>query len=580
MILTKTHKKFLKVICLIITIGIVVGCEDFLDYTPKGVVVGDQLDSPAEVEGLCIAAYAALGNDHFNGPYAHLWLHGSVRSDDAYKGGGGVADGAPMHQMEIFNTLTEDQSFNNNVYRAIYDAAARVNHALKKLYLFTEEEYPQVNVRIAEMRFLKAHYHFLLKIIYKYPVYIDYKVPVDSLKYVSNRIYSNDELWNKLAEDLEFAAANLPETQVQIGRANKYAAKAYLAKVRLFQAYEQNEENEVININIQRLNEVVSLCNEVIASAKYSLFDDFGKNFLFGYENRNESIFAIQYSLNDGTSAGRIQLSTGLNYPLAPEYGCCGFHVPSQNLVNAFKTGADGLPLFSTYDNIAVVDSIDFWTNSFDPRLDHTVGINTHPYKYSPTFIYKKSWARTPMVYGYFSTLKEIQLPTSPSFKKFGAFGGSSKNIDILRYDDVLLMKAEALIELGLQGQALLIINDLRQRSQNSTGMLKYSDGSFASNYNIDIYKDGINCSWTQDYAREALRWERRLEFAMEGARFFDLVRWGIAAEKMNSYFENEKTRRAFLATASFAKGRDEYLPIPQQQINLVEGIYQQNNGW
>jgi starch-binding outer membrane protein, SusD/RagB family len=574
------NRKYLIVIAFVIIIGITNGCKkDFLDYTPKGAISDGALITPDKVDQLCTAAYANLGNNDLSN-YAFMWVLGGVRAGDSYKGGGSVADVAFVHNWEVFNLITVDMTNVDGLWTTMYNGVARADKALIKLDDFTVDEFPEVNIRKGEMQFLRGHFEFLLKILFKYPVYFNYNTSVDSLKYISNRLYSNNELWDKIAEDFQFAVDNLPESQSQVGRANKYAAEAYLAKVRLYQAYEQDENNNVTSINLQRLNEVVTLCNDVINSGKYGLANDYAENFLFGYENGTESIFAIQYSINDGTVNGRIQMGTALNYSMAPGYGCCGFHIPSQNFINAFKTGTDGLPLFDTYDNVEMKDSIDFWTNNVDPRIDHSVGIPTHPFKYDPTFIYQKSWARTPAVYGYFGSMKELQLPTSPSYKKIGPFPGTSENVDILRYDDILLMKAEALIELGQQNAALPIINQVRTRAANSTGRLKYSDGTFVSNYLSGTYVDGVNCVWTQDFARKALQWERRLEFGVEDSRFFDLVRWGTAAETINAFFEKEKARYSFLSSAHFTKGRDEYFPIPQAQIDLVEGLYEQNNGW
>ena len=154
---------------------------------------------------------------------------------------------------------------------------------------------------------------------------------------------------------------------------------------------------------------------------------------------------------------------------------------------------------------------------------------------------------------------------------------GTAKNYDILRYDDILLMQAEAYIELGQQSNALPLINQVRARAAASTGKLKKADGTFASKYNTQPY---TGAGWTQAYARTALQWERRLEFATEGARFFDLVRWGIAEPTLNAYITVEKTRRSFLATAKFTAGRDEYLPIPQSEITFTNGLYKQNHGY
>ena len=154
---------------------------------------------------------------------------------------------------------------------------------------------------------------------------------------------------------------------------------------------------------------------------------------------------------------------------------------------------------------------------------------------------------------------------------------GVAKNYDVIRYDDVLLMQAEAYIELGQQASALPLINQLRARAAASTAKLKKANGLFASNYKTLQYSAA---GWTQAYARQALQWERRLEFATEGERFFDLVRWGIAAPTLNAYLTVEKVRRPFLSTAVFTAGRDEYLPIPQSEIIFTNGLYKQNPGY
>lgn len=526
------------------------------------------------------AAYASLGNDDRSYTFSHMWALGSMRSDDAYKGGGGVSNRIEWHNFETFSAMTVDLGPLNDIWVGCYEGVARANEALRRIAQISDEAYPNKLAREAECRFLRGHFLFLLKEIFKYPVWIDESIPKEEIIDVTNRVYTNDELWDKIAADFQFAADHLPLTQPEIGRASQAAAWSYLAKTRLYQAYEQDEMNNVTNINHARLEEVVQLCDNVIGSGKHRLADNFGENFLFDYENGPESIFAIQYSINDGVQNGRTNRAVMMNYNMAPEYGCCWFHVPSQNLVNAFRTDAAGLPMFDTFNDSEMKDSIDFLTNGVDPRLDHTVGIPGHPFKYLPDFIYSKKWARVPEVYGEYSTMKELAQPGCSCITKVGAYIGSAQNTDIIRYADVLLWKAEALIELGRQAEALPLINEVRTRAGKSTSWLAYEDGSFPSNYRINEYVDGVNCNWTQDFARNAMRWERRLEFAMESPRFFDLVRWGIAAETLNDYFAKERERFSFLQDAHFTKNRDEYMPIPQAQINLVEGIYEQNYGY
>jgi starch-binding outer membrane protein, SusD/RagB family len=549
-------------------------CKKQLDYTPTGVLSSSELTSPTAVEGLVTAAYAAIGNGDMTGPIYSMWAYGSVRSDDAYKGGGGTGDVGEVDAMEHYNLVTPSMDFFvSRSWKNLFKSISRANVALRAVNNLSDAALPQKKSRVAELKFLRAHSYFTMKLLYKNIPQFDETATSDDILTISNDL-SWEASWNKIADDLQYAADNLPETQTQIGRPNKYAAVAYLAKLRLFQAYEQNEKHQVVNINKTRLQEVVQLCQSVIASGKYALSTDIADNFLPETENGKESVFAIQFTINDGTTAGRLNYEDGLNYPHgAPQYGCCGFHAASQNLVNAYTTDASGLPNFTTFNNsIANLN-----TATVDVRLDHTVGIDGHVYKYDNTKLFSNTWVRDPGVYGNFHTMRNQQLATSSSYFKNGPFMGVAKNYDIIRYDDILLMQAEAYIELGQAASALPLINQIRARAAASTARLKKADGSFASKYNVQPYSA---VGWTQDYARTALRWERRLEFATEGQRFFDLVRWGIAASVLNDYVSVEKSRRTFLATAVFTAGRDEYLPVPQSEITFTKGLYKQNPGY
>lgn len=435
------------------------------------------------------------------------------------------------------------------------------------------------------MHFLRGHMFFLLKVLFNQVPYFDENASNDAILKTSNVQFTSDQLWDKIAGDFQTAINDLPTTQPnQPGRANQLSAKAYLAKVRLYQAYTQDANHNVTGIDATKLQQVVSLTNDVINSGQYHLNDDFAKNFLYGYDNGPESIFAIQYSIGDGTVFGRLSMATSLNYFAgAPQYGCCAFHIPSQNMVNAFKTDVNGLPEFNSFNTpgTEMVNPSDFQTNGVDPRLDHTVAVAGHPFKYDAAIPYEHSWERAAGIYGGFGTMKELQLATCPCFSKVGPFYGTSVNLDVIRYDDVLLMQAEAQIELNNPAAALPLINQIRTRAANSTGLLKDANGNNPSNYRISTYKPGVNIPvWDQATARTALQWERRLEFAMESPRFFDLVRWGTAAETLNAYFAIEKTRHPFLTNAQFTKGKNEYFPIPEQEIQFTNGAYTQNPGY
>lgn len=553
-----------------ITLFISSSCTDFLDNTPRGVLSEDDVVTPQSIEGFMNAAYAQLGNDHYDSPYS-LWPFGNVRSDDAYKGGSGTNDIQNFHFFEVSNNIRPDFGELDSFWYISYVGVSRVNKALKALEIINENEYPLKERRIAEMRFLRGHFYFMLKIMFRNVPYITEDIPVEDYKLIANNALPNEVLWEKIAEDFEAAAEVLPDTQSQVGRATKKAAYAYLAKTRLYQAYTQDEKYNVTGINTEHLQQVLDATDKVIGKA--SLEGDFANNFLPGsYENGPESLFAIQFSDDDGTLYGRLNFSDVLSTPQG--LGCCDFHKPSQNLVNAFKTDANGLPEFETFNN----EDFDYKnTNEFtvDPRLYHTVAMPGLPYKYDPEYLYVEAWVRNPGTYGYYASLKENVAPSCSCVVNIDPFYGNSKNRIQIRYADVLLFRAEALIELGQQAEALSLINEVRNRAAQSTGRLTY-----ATNFKINPYVDGVNCTWTQDFARKALRFERRLEFAMEGSRFFDLVRWGVTEDVMNTFYNGEQSKRSYYNDAHFDAEKEEYCPIPLAQINFSQGLYKQNPGY
>jgi hypothetical protein len=547
-----------------------VSCSDFLDNDPRGVLSEEELVNAETIEGFMTSAYSALGNDHYDAPFS-LWPYGNVRSDDAYKGGSGTNDIQDFHFFEVSNNIRPDFGELDAFWYNSYVGISRANKALRALEQISAEEYPLKDARIAEMKFIRGHFYFMLKVMFRNIPYITEDVAIEDYDTISNRALDNEQLWEAIAKDFEAAAAGLPAMQSQKGRANQSAAYAYLAKVRLYQAYTQDENYNVTGVDQNHMQQVVAATNNVVGA---SLEPDFANNFLPGsYENGPESVFSIQFSQDDGTLYGRLNYSDVLSTPQG--LGCCDFHKPSQNLVNAFKTGANGLPQLDTYNQ----DDLDYQqlsTYTVDPRLYHTVAIPGLPYKYDEEYTYVEAWVRSPSTYGYFASLKENVSPNCGCVVNIDPFYGNSKNRIQIRYADVLLMRAEALIELGQQGEALALVNQVRTRAANSTALIS----GYESNTSVSPYIDGTNCTWTQNFARKALRFERRLELAMEGNRFFDLVRWGVADEVLNDYYSEEKTKRAYYSDAFFDKNKEEYCPIPLTQINFSQGVYQQNPGY
>lgn len=572
---------------VVLAVSLLTACsKDFLNSTPRGTLSDDILNTPEAIELLCVSAYSALaGPEGSDG--AHLsptsnWVYGDVRAETAYKGGGGIGDLWEFNAFETFNGVYATNGLLDRKWFNLYRSVQRANSAIRRLNAVSETEVPLRNVRLGEMRFLRAHYFFELTRLFNRVPYFDENVANEDYIHISNVEFSRDELLAKIAAEFAAAAELLPTKQAEIGRANKYAAKAYQAKVTLYRAYRQKEDHTVYEKDETLLTQVIKLCDEVGAGG-YDLLNDYQQLAEVEYDNGKESVFAIQYSINDGTTNGRINWSNLLNAPRGPAYSGDGFFQPSQNLVNSFKTDANGLPELNTYASSNLMTVADGLAHPVDPRLDFTVGrigVRWKNYNVAP---YNEAWAREPATYGYYGCKKFVLSPESQYNVAGWPFGASALNFQIIRYADVLLWKAEALIELNREKEALPLINRIRQRAKNSKYVLAWNNSSntdYAADYKIGLYEDGVNCTWTQEYARQALYFERKLELAMEGERFFDLVRWGKAAEMLNSYFEKEKVLRIYLKQAKFVKGRDEYFPIPQAQINFSGGLYQQNPGY
>lgn len=575
-------KRFRNCLALVLVLAATASCQDSLEVSPKGIITDEQLNKPEYVDGLVNAAYAFMPRVHAFSTM-NPWI-ASLRSDDAYKGGGGLDDQPAWYQMEVFSLLNANVGNNDGFWFNAYSGISRTNTALQALNKWDEAKYPMKKVRTAELRFLRGWIFFNLKRRYKWVPYFREDATREEIIKTPNRpdgAVNDLELWGKILEDFKFAADNLPATQPEIGRVNKYAAQAYAAQCLLWMGYPQDDRHQVTKVEPARLNEALTYLNSIIESGKYRLATDFAQNFMLEFDNKSpESIWELQFSINDGTPRGNLNVGNGLTAPWwNPYFSCCDFHKASYNMVNAFRVDSNGLPLFDNFNNAEIANKQQYFAdNKWDPRLGHTVAIPGFPYKYQ-SVRYDSTGSRQPSTYGYMHSMKENVRTDSPGlFNAFWMF--NSKNQIEVRYAEILLWKAEILIQLGRHAEALPLINQLRERAANSRQKLKLPSGTFPATYTVEPYVDGVNCNWTKDFAWKALIWENRLEMAMEGRRFYDIVRWGIAADVMNAYFEKERQRRPWLSVAFFTAGRDEYLPIPQAQINWSEGLYKQNPGF
>ena len=556
------------------------GCNDFLDNpAPQGTLDKDQVLDPRYVDNLVISAYAIwISAEDINSSFS-MWNF-DVRSDDAYKGGNGTEDGDVFHALEVSQGIMTTNWNISDMWQRLYNAISRANTALEVLNSMDAATYPQRDTRIAEMRFLRGHGHFLLKRLYKnIPMAIDESLTPEEYNNLENTAYTNDRAWQLIADDFEFAFNNLPDVQAEVGRPNRAAAAAYLAKTYLYKAYRQDDpkSHKVTSINRDDLLKVVTYTDASIMSASGCDLDaDFHNNFRPEpqYENGPESIWAMQYSFNDGTTNGNCNWAYGLIVPNIPGVtdGGCDFYKPSQNLVNAFRTDADGHPLLDTFN------SEDYETgDNADPRLFLTVGMPGTPYMFNKNYIMDRSavWSRSNGLYGYNVSLKHNVDPDGEYLVK-GAWWGSPMNRIVLRYADVLLMRAEALVQLN-QGipEAIGIVNSIRNRAAQSTSMI----ADYETLYGVRIKVRPYNGTYSQEEALKIVKHERRVELAMESDRFFDLVRWGEAAEVLNRYYAGEADNCAIYSGAHFTADKNEYLPIPYSQVSASNGHYKQNIG-
>ncbi len=571
-----------KIIYSALTVLALVGmtsCSDFLDsQKPQGILDSDQVKDPSNVDNLVISAYAIFTTaEDINSSFS-MWNF-DVRSDDAYKGGNGTSDGDVFHQLEIEQGVLTTNWNINDMWVRLYNCISRVNSAISMLEQ-TGDSYQLKAQRLGEMKFLRGYAHFLLKRLYKnIPFIMNANLSQEEYNNLSNTEFTNDEGWQQIINDVEYAYSVLPVTQNEVGRPSKAAAAAFLTKLYLYKAYRQDDakSNQVTDINQADLNKVIEYSDPSIYSAGgFGLEADYHNNFRPEpqYENGKESIWAMQYSMNDGTKYGNLNWSYGLIVPNIPGVtdGGCDFYKPSQNLVNAFRTDADGHPLFDTFNNKDYDKSEDY----ADPRLFLTVGIPGLPYEFNKNYIMDESstWSRSNGLYGYYVTLKQNVDPESGYLIK-GSWWGTSMNRIVFRYADVMLERAEAYAQLGESNKAISIVNDIRQRAKQSTGMIANYPSDYGVRFNISTY-DG---NYSADEALKMVKMERRLEMGMESERFFDLVRWGEAETVLNKYFAGETDNCSIYGSAHFTKDKNEYLPIPYSQVAASNGHYTQNIG-
>lgn len=569
--------KHIKYILLSLLICSTFSCKkEFLALQPQGELTEEQLMSQEGVEGLLIGSYSLL-NGNLDGTWGNYgaapsqWLFGEVASDNAHKGSS-TGDQPPMNAIEQHSPTSTNDNL-SNIWNRCFEGIQRCNRTLKVLAnlqagsgsaKFDDARAKEIQ---GEARLLRGHYYFFLVRIFKM---VPYVTEANSGAFVPN----DKDIYPNIVDDLQFAVANLSTTKPknQKGRVDKYAAQAYLGKVLLYQ---------------KKYPEAYDLLNAVIL-AKPSLVDmPYGDNFDITKEDGPETIMSVQHSVGtDGTGGDNGNVGDMLNFPYgnAP-INCCGFFQPTIDLANSFKVNALGLPLldgsyrtnpYKSDYGLTGTDKTNYAVDKtlpLDPRIESTIGRRGVPYR-DWGLMPGDTWIRDASNGGPFLAVKntidasQISSGTAP-----GSSNVTGLNVNLIRLADVYLMAAECAVEKGDLGRALILVNAVRARAAKITP--RDINGTPAAAYKVSQYISFPN----DTYARNAVRFERRLELALEGHRFFDLVRWGVAKQTLESYFSFEGGYFNYLKGITI-ETRDDYFPLPQDQIDRSNGTLKQSPGY
>ena len=576
---------------LIATIGIfaiTVSCSDeFLLKEPQGSIAGPSLANAAGVEGKLIAAYRTLSGQGMNGGGTwyydiHGWIFGGIASDNALKGtdAGDQPEHSFIEQYDFtnFNVHIQDK------WRSVYWGMSRANDVIdsansEAVTDLTATRKAQI---IAEAQFLRGFHALEAQKHFRNPSYVD-EVAYDLNDVESSKVANAGPIWDQIRADFTAAAAGLPAVQAEVGRATSWAAKAFLAKTHMYSG------------DAELIAAAIPVMEDIVNNGPFDLAPAFAENHLVGTNNNSESIFEIQYAVSSGDDQNGNK-GVGLAHPYISPWGCCGFYQAPQDLINFFQTDADGLPLLngdwqsqnitnptgpiSTWDNIDPNGiGMPIGDPQVDPRLDHTVGRPNVLYK--DFHIMQVDYVRDITYAGPYWSKKHVAEKAGFGVGGWGNI--SANNYRIMRLGFIKLWLAEAYVAANRLEDARAQINDIRERAgragtfvtgatQGATRGDYTATTADAANYNVGLY----TAPWTSAaVAQTAVRYESRLETAMEGHRFFDLQRWGVMDQVLNAYLLSEGRYRIYLSGKRFTSPKNQYYPIPQQAIDrsYSEGV-------
>lgn len=524
-------------------------CNDWLtEETPGTTKVSEFFTSLSTAEAVVNAAYVPMTWE-FGTTYYPEWYFGDIVSDDALKGGQDINDGADLRELENFKANSDNEIL-LGYYRAQWQGIQRANLAIDEIpttRIETEgdEAEKQAKYRdryLGEAYFLRGFYYFRLARMFGGMPLIDYVIK-SSNQWAQTRS-TMDETLNFAIKDFKRAENLLWEkdkySNEELGRATKGAAQAMLLKANLYRAdYQRNAGNET---EAQKyFAEAAKWGEKVIQSRQYSLWPNYLDNFRLANENGRESVFEIQYTEEATSDYGgegytRGTMTTILQRSRSSAFGEAGwgYDRPTQNLYNEYEAG--------------------------DARRDETILVPTDEQIETPA---QEIYCGDRMLNRKYAMYND---GANGGIYKLAHATRSPKNNIQIRYADVLLMYAEACCESGDLPSAKTALKEVRDRA----GLSQFP-------YTAVIQGQTVTFNDNQEDLRKAIRHERRVELAMEGHRWFDLTRWGIAKETMDTYMAGE-TEEAKELYGTFQKGKHELFPIPSKEIDL-SGI-EQNPNW
>lgn len=609
----KSFKLKVLIPATLVLLGGSYSCKKYLDQAPISALIPEVIATRTGIDGILIGAYS-LVDGVFQGqagsPWetgTDNWVYGSVVAGDAFKGSN-PGDQPAAANLEAFSA-TGANDYLDHKWRVCYAGVQRANDVLRLLPQVKDGSITpaQQTQYIAEARFLRGFYHLEAAKLWKNVPYID-----ETITYTANNynVPNDAPIWDKIEADFKAAAADLPATQPQIGRANKWAALSFEAKTLMFD---------------HKYGEAYTILKDVIANGKTSsgaayTLGKYANNFNPSTKNGPEGVFVVQTSVKDGANGLNGNAGQVLNFPSGGPAGCCGFFQPTFDFVNSFKVDAAGLPLIDTYQNDYIKNDQGVTAETVftpgnelvDARLDWSVGRRGIPYL-DWGICPGAAWARDQPNGGPYLPIKNVyykaaQSTTSESYDGWAANQSTSNSYNAIRFADVLLWAAECAVEANDLGAAEGYVNRVRTRAADQSGWVKgkltgYTGGDatkpevdntqFAANYKVGLYT-GQFAANGQAYARKAVYFERKLELGMEGHRFFDLSRWDAAnggpagtvmSTEIEKFLKNtrdfgDKFTSAVMKVAKFTSNKNELYPIPQNQIDISKGTLKQNKGY